>query len=191
MIGALPSQWACQYMMSFLYRHVMNLYKDRRGKRTKLVSHTLIYMDDILLTSTSRKDLKTAVRDIIRFARDVLGLTVKLNWHIQRTDQTPIDMMGYVIHANGSITIRPRVFLRARRIALRCLKNGRLSLRQSRRICSYKGYFDNSNSRKIRKKLKLKKVFRIAAKIVSNHERRLYESILQSRARRHIIYATA
>lgn len=191
MIGALPSQWACQYMMSFLYRHAMNLHKERRGKRAKLVSHALIYMDDILLTGASRKDLKMAVRSIVQFARDMLGLTVKPNWHIQRTDQTPIDMMGYVVHANGHITIRPRIFLRARRIALRCPRNGRLSLRQARRIGSYKGYFDNSNSRKIRKKLQLEKVFRMAAKTISNHERRLYESVLQSGTRNSIVYATA
>lgn len=191
MIGALPSQWACQYIMSFIYRYTMDLHKERRRKRMKLVSHTLIYMDDILLTGASRKDLKMAVRSIIRFAKDILGLTIKPNWHIQRTDQTPIDMMGYVVHANGRITIRPRIFLRARRIALRCLRKGRPSLRQARRIGSYKGYFDNSNGRRIRKKLRLKKVFQMAAKVVSNYERRLHESNLQSKTRHYIIHETA
>lgn len=47
----------------------MSLHKERRGKRMKLVSHTLIYMDDILLTGASRKVLKMAVRSIIRFAQ--------------------------------------------------------------------------------------------------------------------------
>lgn len=141
MIGALPSQWACQYMMSFLYRYVMSQHKERRGKQRKLITHMLIYMDDIFMTAASRRDLKAAVRKTIRYAKEELGLTIKEGWQICDLDKTPIDMMGYVIHAGGKVTIRPRIFLRARRMALRCLRQGHLSIRQARRILSYKGYF--------------------------------------------------
>lgn len=193
MIGALPSQWGCQYIMSFIYRYVMDLNKERRGKRVKLVTHSLFYMDDILLTGSSRKDLKMAVRRIVKYAQDEFGLTIKPDWQIQEHEKTPIDMMGYVIHADGSITIRPRIFLRARRMALRSIrKNGKLNLNQAQRTCSYKGYFQNSNSRKISKKLRLDDVFREAARIVSINERRKhYESNIQHGAGSGAVHAAA
>lgn len=82
-------------------------------------------------------------------------------------------MMGYVVHADGSVTIRPRVFLRARRMALKSNRNGgKLEYKQAQRTSSYKGYFQNSDSRKISKKLNLKQVFEKAAKAVSTYERR-------------------
>lgn len=193
MIGALPSQWGCQYIMSFIYRFAMGLHKERRGKRIRLVSHSLFYMDDILLTGSSRKDLKLAVNRITKYARERFGLTIKPDWHIQKLEDTPIDMMGYVIHADGNITIRPRVFLRARRMALKSnRRQGKMCVRQAQRICSYKGYFKNSNSRKICKKLKLGAVFRGAARIVSISERRRqYDGNLQHGAGKNTVHAVA
>lgn len=173
MIGALPSQWACQYIMSYVYRYAMDLAKTRRGKRMKLVSHGLIYMDDILLLAPSRKNLKTAVRKVIRYAREQFGLTIKPNWQICRLDDAPIDMMGYVIHADGSVTIRPRVFLRARRSALRIMRHDRkLTRKLAQRMCSYKGYFTNSDSCKVSQKLRLDDVLQQAAQEISKQERR-------------------
>ena len=62
MIGALPSESAAQYLMSFLYRYAAALHKERRGKQVKLISHALYFMDDQIYFGSSRKDLKTAVR---------------------------------------------------------------------------------------------------------------------------------
>lgn len=172
MIGALPSQWACQYLLSFVYRYAMDLHKTRRGKQKQLVTHMLLYMDDMLLCSSSRRDLKSATRKIIQYTFTNLGLTIKSNWHIQSIDDAPIDMMGYVDRSSGKVTIRSRIFLRARRMALRYLRRRRLTIQQARRIASYKGYFDHSNSRGIIKKLRLHDLFRAAAREISKYDRR-------------------
>ena len=172
MIGALPSQWACQYLISFIYRYAMNLHKMRRKKRHKLISHMLIYMDDMLLFSASRRDLKSAVRQIVAFTHDELGLTIKPDWHIQCIDDAPVDMMGFTDHASGKTSIRARIFLRARRIALRYFRRGKLVISQARRIAAYIGYFRYSDCVKIMKKLRLPELFFAAARTISQYERR-------------------
>lgn len=175
MIGALPSQWACQYMLSFIYRFAMDLHKMRRRKSQQLVTHMLLYMDDMLLFGSSRRDLKSAVRKIIAYTKDKFGLIIKPNWHIQSIDDAPVDMMGYANHSTGKTTIRTRIFLRARRIALRFLRRRRLNIQQAWRIASYKGYFIHSDSRKIIKKLRLTDLFAVAARTISRHDRRIHD----------------
>lgn len=175
MIGALPSQWACQYLLSFVYRYAMDLHKMRRRKSQQLVTHMLLYMDDILLFGTSRRDLKSAVRKTIAYTKDKFGLIIKPNWHIQSIDDAPVDIMGYANHSTGKTTIRTRIFLRARRIALRFLRRRRLNIQQAWRIASYKGYFIHSDSRKIIKKLRLTDLFAVAARTISRHDRRIHD----------------
>lgn len=172
MIGALPSQYACQYLLSFVWRYVSGLSKTRRGKRMKLVNHSLFYMDDMLLLSGSRRDLKSAVRKLVKCVQTNLHLTIKPNWQIQDIDKQPIDMMGYRIYANGKSTIRPRVFIRARRGALRFGRKQILNLRQARRANSYKGYFISTNSSKIIKNLHFLQLWKASAKIESLNARR-------------------
>lgn len=179
MIGALPSQWACQYLLSFLYRYAMNLYKERRGKRLKIISHAQFFMDDQAYFGSSRRDLKIAVGKIINYAKENLGLEIKPDWQIFELNKTPLDMMGFLIHADGAVTVRPRVFIRARRMALRALRRARIAIEQARRICSYKGYFHpkkrilNLRSKKADKKYRLAEVFARAAAVVSKFERRI------------------
>lgn len=184
MIGALPSESAAQYLMSFLFRYAMSLHKEKRGKQVKLITQALYFMDNQMYFGSSKKDLKTAVRLIIKYAKDEFGITIKPNWQICCIDDTPLDTMGFVIHADAVITVRPRIFIRARRMALRFLRTNRMTIEQARRLCSYKGYFYpdpkkakkrhiylNLRTRKIERRLQLKRVFRIAAKVVSDYER--------------------
>ena len=66
-IGSYLSQYLCNLYMSILYHHIMeNLYKTRRGKRVSLVRHCLIYMDDILMTGSQKRDLKRAVGLVVQ-----------------------------------------------------------------------------------------------------------------------------
>ncbi|MCD8189063.1 MAG: hypothetical protein LUD78_02400 [Clostridiales bacterium] len=193
MIGALVSQFACQYLLSFAYRYVMNLHKSRRGKRHKLVTHALFYMDDQLLFSTSRRDLKSAVRQLIRFEQEELGLTIKPTWGIQDTGSQPADMMGFRHYANGWATIRPRIFRRARRVALHVLRRRHMALGQARRLCAYKGYFKRTDSCRIIKALRLKKLFTRAAATISRRDKeaRNGNSIVQPTAGRHPVHDPA
>ena len=198
MIGALPSQWACQYLLSFLFRYAMGLHKERRGKQMKLITKSLYFMDDQIYFGRSRRDLKTAVGKITKYAADGLGLEIKPDWQIYELKRTPLDMMGFLIHADGGITIRPRVFIRARRMAIRALRRRRISIEQARRICAYKGYFApkkrilNLKSRKANKKYRLAEVFAKAAAVVSKFERRMKnESAVFAETRKNQVYAAS
>ncbi|MGM9519297.1 MAG: hypothetical protein ACI3WS_01345 [Phascolarctobacterium sp.] len=171
-VGALPSCWAVQFMLSWVYRFAKGLHYERRGQRIKIFEDTLFFMDDILLTGNNRLKMQRSFSKVIKFARDFLGFSIKPNWHIKELEQEPIDMMGYVVHADGHITIRARVFLRARRNVLRYHANGGYKLKQAQRACSYKGYFKNSNSYQVRHKYDINKAMRAAAHVVSLHDRR-------------------
>ncbi len=139
-IGSLLSQFLCNYFMSYAYRFVMGLHKERRGKAVRLVSCALFYMDDILLGGVDRRNLVTAVRKLIRYMRDSFGLTIKDTWHVRRHVDAPIDMMGYVITAKGRLKIRRRVFLRARRSFRKVWRGDRTRITLYR-IGAYYGYF--------------------------------------------------
>ena len=173
MIGSLVSQWAVQYMMSFVYRHIKDLHYERRGRRFKSVEHMLIFMDDILMIGSNRKQIKSSVHELIDFCHSVLGFEIKENWQIHDLNDDPIDMMGYVIYSDGHIEIRSRDFIRARRMSLRYRSQGNfLTLRQSMRVTSYKGYFIYTDSRSAVKKYSLKEIFAYAAKKIGIEERR-------------------
>ena len=171
-VGALPSCWAVQFMLSWVYRFAKGLHYERRGQRIKIFEDALFFMDDILLTGNNRLKMQRSFGKVIKYARDFLGFSIKPNWHIKELEQEPIDMMGYVIHADGHITIRARVFLRARRNVLRYNASGSYKLKQAQRACSYKGYFKNSNSYQVRHKYDMNKAMRAAAHVVSEHDRR-------------------
>lgn len=171
-VGALPSCWAVQFMLSWVYRFAKDLHYERRGQRIKIFEDALFFMDDILLTGNNRLKMQRSFGKVIKYARDFLGFSIKPNWHIKELEQEPIDMMGYVVHADGHITIRARVFLRARRNVLRYNASGSYKLKQAQRACSYKGYFKNSNSYQVRHKYNMNEAMRAAAHVVSEHDRR-------------------
>lgn len=200
MIGAATSQWAMQYMLSFVYRHVMSLFTLRRGKRLPLVYHMIQFMDDMGMTGTNRKHMKLAMRDMARYAKDVLELDFKPNWHIKIIDKEPFDMMGYVFHRNGKITIRARVFLRARNLILQHHREQYLTVSQARRLVSYKGHFKAAGISYIKEKktsdetIQVKPAFIYAAKRISEFEKQKgerYESFLRRQAGKGDVYATA
>ena len=166
MIGALPSQWGAQYMLSFAYRYVKNLHFTRRGKAIKAVSHMIMFMDDMALFSSSRKALKSAVKSLAEYTHKTLGFVIKPTWHIKRLSECGLDMMGFVVHQSGKATIRGRNFIKARRMALRRLAGRRLCRKNAMRIMAYKGFFDNSDSREAAKGYHLKEIFNQAKQLI-------------------------
>lgn len=173
-IGSYLSQYLCNLYMSILYHYIMEeLYKTRRGKRTNLVHHCLIYMDDILLIGSRKRDLEKAVNLVIQKAQE-MGLQIKPNYQVRQIGSNAIDMMGYKIYRTHT-EIRGRIFLRVRR-AFKKARN-QISERIARKCLSYYGYLKHTNSKKIIKKWKVKstikkckemiryesKIFRIAA----------------------------
>lgn len=166
MIGSLISQWACQYMLSFIYNEAMSITYMKRGEKHRAVSHMVMFMDDMALFGSNRTQLLKAVRHLFTFAREKLGFELKPNFAIQPLGQ--IDMMGYVIYRKGTVSIRARNYIKARRLKLRYKGRGTLSLRQAKRLTSYKGFFVHSGYNKGG----MSEAFRTAQKIISIKEKR-------------------
>lgn len=148
-IGSLLSQFLCNYFMSYAYRFVMSLFKERRGRKINLVTCALFYMDDILLCGNDRRNLVMAVRKLIAFMQRSFRLEIKTDWHVKRHKDCGIDMMGYVVKHNGKIRIRPRVFIRARRAFVRSAE-GDNSIKIQTRVSSYYGFFKAARIKKIK-----------------------------------------
>lgn len=174
MIGALTSQWAAQYMLSFAYHFAMNIRKPpRRGVSEQAVTHMMMFMDDMMLCGSSRKQLRNAVDQLVSYMRTDFGLSIKPNWHIREfTESCGIDMMGFVVYPSGKVRIRARDWVKVRRMILRShAQNYLVSYKQAKRITSYKGYIKHSDSAAAVGKYRAQVVFRTAQKVVSKKER--------------------
>lgn len=170
-IGSYLSQYLCNLYMSVLYHYIMErLYKTRRGKRINLIRHCLIYMDDILLIGSRKRDMEMAAKKIIQKA-DEMGLTIKDNWQVRSIDETPIDMMGFKIYRTHT-EIRRRIFLRVRRSFRRARKE--LTLRIAKKCLSYYGYLKHTNSRKIERKWKVKSILKKCKGVIRRNESKIF-----------------
>ncbi len=92
--------------------------KTRRGKRQNLVTHILVFMDDIIIFASSKHNAKAAGKALEEYMHTQLGLHIKPNHNIKQTAKEPPDIMGYVVRKECT-TIRARTFVRARRALLR------------------------------------------------------------------------
>ena len=159
-IGSYLSQYLCNFYISLLYHEIKeNLFYIRRGHRISKVAHLLIYMDDILLIGKNSKELLSASKYVVEYTKNVLGLTIKPEWSINKlTSKTFIDIMGFRIYRDH-ITIRRKVFIRVRRCYKRALKY-KDSLRLARKCNSYKGYIVHTNSIKFANRYKVYKTLK-------------------------------
>lgn len=167
-IGSYLSQYLCNLYMSILYHYIMeNLYKKRRGKRVNLVRHCLIYMDDILMIGSQKRDLKRAVGFVIQKAEKI-GLEIKDNYQIKEIDGNAIDMMGFKIYRTHT-EIRGRICLRVRRSFRRARKN--LALRIAKKCLSYYGYLKHTNSKRFQRKWKVRHTIKKCKGVVKNEHK--------------------
>lgn len=108
-------------------------------------------------------------------------MTIKPNWHIKKIRDEPIDMMGYVVHASGKLTMRARNFIHSRRLILRAQRRKKMSRMFASRLTSYKGFYIHSNCYKVAKELNIYHTFYKAQKVVSREAKR-HASLLRRRA---------
>ena len=167
-IGSYLSQYLCNLYMSILYHYITEeLYKTRRGKRVNLVRHCLIYMDDILLIGSQRRDMEMAVKRVIKKAED-MGLVIKPNYQVKPIDGNCIDMMGFKIYRTHT-EIRGRILLRVRRSFRRARK--RITLRIAKKCISYYGFLKHTNSKRIMRKWKARKVIKKCKEVIRNESK--------------------
>lgn len=204
LIGSPASKDLCNYYLSTLYHYAserLAKVSTRRGKtkRVRLFSHILIYMDDILIYGPNKKGIHSAVRMIIDYCREQLGVKVKDNWSVFRSSYLDkhgkrrgrdLDFMGVVFHGGtvsekqypGAkkrykkiwVTIRDSIFLRARRklnrLSRKVRKGEQVSIKLARGVAAQYGSFKSSNSYRIRRKY-VDGLVKIARKIVSDYEK--------------------
>ncbi len=184
LIGGYLEAWLFNLVASYMLVKVMSYAKIRRGASTRFVIRSGSYMDDFVLFGRRWADIQSAARKLTKWALTELGLTIKNEWvrvdflsaaeEHQRRHLTGaakgcpgLDMAGYVMHRTYT-TIRPRIFLRARRQYIRAKadvsRNGYVPVWRSYKLVSYNGYFDWTKSRAISEALKQKKLF-TAAKV--------------------------
>ena len=168
-IGSYLSQYLCNLYMSILYHEIMeNMYRVRRGKRGEkrdnLVRHCLIYMDDILLIGSRKRNLEKAVKLTVQKASE-MGLQIKPNYQVRQIDGNNIDMLGYKIYRTHT-EIRGRTYLRVRRAFRRAQKH--LTEVIAKKCLSYNGYLKHTNSRRIQRKLKTEEMLQRCKELMKN-----------------------
>ena len=172
-IGSYLSQYLANYYLSYLYHYISEqLYTYKRDKRVRLVHHQLFYMDDIILFGSNKKHMKSAVKQMKRYLKDNLGLTLKENEQLFELDSRDIDMMGYRIRTNKT-SVRKRIFNRANRLYRSIQRNGyEMDLITAYRAISYYGYFVHSWSYKYSQQIKLERIIKKAKEVISNANKR-------------------
>lgn len=167
-IGSYLSQYLCNLYMSILYHYIMEeLYKTRRGKRVNLVRHCLIYMDDILMIGSQRRDMEKAVKQVIKKAKE-MGLEIKPNHQVKSIDGNCIDMMGFKIYRTHT-EIRGRIFLRVRRSFRIARKH--ITIRTAKKCISYYGYLKHTNSKIIVRRWKVKSTIKKCKGVIRNESK--------------------
>lgn len=205
LIGSPVSKDLCNYYMSYLYHFISEKMFEktvRRGRKkvTRLISHVMIYMDDIVVFGSNKKNVQKAMGLIIDYVKNYLGLTVKPTWEkfliSYKTNQGKVrgrnlDFMGFVFCGldasyriyNGAkkrikrvkIIVRDSIFLRARRKFHKFIRKIKGKLRATKHyamsLLAYHGWIKNTDTFYFQKKENWKEIIELAKDVVSRSER--------------------
>lgn len=201
LIGSPASKDLCNYYLSYLYHYIeQNLY---HMNFKNAISHMIFYMDDFIIFGPNKKRLKRAMKLIIDYVNNILGLSIKSNWFIAHTPYlgkgnkihgTPIDFMGFVFHGGKVltkyylskrvrvkkiwVTVRGRIFLSARRkfnnVKRFIINKHKLKQTQTHSVIAYFGWFKHSNSYKFCIDNKLYRIMTVCKSIISDYNKKKY-----------------
>lgn len=181
-VGYYTSPWfANLYLQDFDWFVEQQLYKVRRGRRIKYVTHYLRYVDDILLLGTCKADLYKAVRAIIIYLKENYNLEIKPEWETKKIgkhegdgsnklkdDTCWLDMGGYKYCKDATI-LRDGIYLSAKRLARRMYKQGYYTLHHAQSIISRIGWAMHCNAKRFLEVCILPYVnIKIARRLISN-----------------------
>ena len=202
LIGSPVSKDMCNYYLSHAYHYAterLRSTKTRRGKTVskRLISHIIFYMDDIVMYGSNKKDISKAMKMFSKYMSDVLLLKLKPSWRKFRSQYRDkndkqrgciLDYMGMrfhggkvsckeyfgrqVKHRETWVTMRKRIFLKARRMLRRFEKMVKrkmdIPIRFAKSIVSQFGWFKNTDMVRYRKANKVDSLMRIIRKIISD-----------------------
>ena len=131
----LIKQWFANYYLQDLDHYIKEELK---------VKYYIRYMDDMVLFSNNKKELRKCKYAIDEFlARE--HLRIKENWQLFKTDSRPIDFLGYRFY-RGYTTLRRSNFLRIKRRIKKISKKEELNFKDACAIMSYNGWIIHSDS---------------------------------------------
>lgn len=158
-------------LLAGAYWRMESLGRRRRGKWVPYVRHQAWFMDDMVLYSDSKRDLRLAMAELERYLRDELRLELK-GWKVSRVgEDEPVDLGGYPVRP-GRTAVRGATFLAARRAFRRFeLAPG---VARARRVGSYWGYLKNSDSYLASRRMRAQESMSRAAAMLSSSERKRY-----------------
>lgn len=141
------------------------------------------YADDIVIFSSSKKELHLMQQRIERYLNEELGLEMKSNWCVSRfeyekdgkTRGRRLDFMGFVF-ARDCVYIRKSILYRATRKARKLGKKSKVNWHEASSMLSRIGYFvhtDTYNAYQLHVKPYVCK--RQLRRIVSNHNKKRRE----------------
>lgn len=168
-IGSALSVYLDALYLSQAYHYIMEgMYKERRGKRIPLVKHTLFFVDDIAMYTSSERDAKLADRMLRKYMQSI-GLKLHDKKRITKiTDKSYQDMLGFREYRDH-VTIRRRDYIKLK-AAIREME-GNQSIKSARRLVSMNGFIRYSNSYRFRKKYRTKETMKKARRYISKYEK--------------------
>lgn len=192
-VGFYTSPWfANLYLQDLDWFIEQCLYKVRRGKRIKYVSHYLRYVDDILLLGTSKSDLLKSIHAIKDYLMQNYGLEIKDSWEIKKIgkhdngskkltkDTYWLDMGGYKFCKDSTI-LRDGIFLSAKRLAKKIYKSSYYTLHQAQSIISRIGWAMHCNCMRfmeyiIKPYINIKYAKKEISNVAKNGKQRTYQT---------------
>lgn len=127
-IGYFLSPWYGNLILEPLDHMISEeMYKVRRGKRIKTVTHYIRFVDDMLLLGNSKRDMQKAVRQIEEWLESNRGMHLKKSWEIKRIAEYEaddkikkgtyqIDFVGYRFDRTRTI-LRDTAYLSTKRLS--------------------------------------------------------------------------
>lgn len=134
-IGNYTSQWFANFYLQDLDHYIKEVLK---------VKYYIRYMDDMVLFSNNKKELRKIKYAIEEFLRNE-KLTIKENWQLFKTESRPIDFLGYRFY-RGYTTLRRSNFLRIKRRAKKISKKDELNFKDASAMLSYSGWLKHCDS---------------------------------------------
>ncbi len=141
-IGNYTSQWFANFYLQDLDHYIKEVLK---------VKYYIRYMDDMVLFSNNKKELKKMKYAIDDFLKNE-GLKIKEDWQLFKTESRPIDFLGYRFY-RGYTTLRRSNFLRIKRRAKKIAKKEELNFKDASAMLSYSGWLKHCDSYNYQQKI--------------------------------------
>lgn len=204
-IGGYLDAWLFNFVISYMLRYILDVYKSRRGKSIRVIQALALYMDDGVFCGSSAKDLHEAIRLCCEWLGMRFGIKMRQTTGVirllseeeevkRRSAKNPasrgipmIDIAGYRV-ARSRITLRKRngrkVIRAMNRGWVEYSSTGTLRRQRAYTIISKNGMVRNSNSIHLIRKYGIDELLGVAKSV-----QRYWARIRQNKRREKIYYA--